>query len=801
MSYQVLARKWRPNDFSEVVGQQHILQALVNALDQERLHHAYLFSGTRGVGKTSIARLLAKALNCEEGVSAQPCGQCNSCREIEQGNFIDLIEIDAASKTKVEDTREILDNVQYKPTRGRYKVYLIDEVHMLSKSSFNALLKTLEEPPEHVKFLFATTETQKLPITILSRCLQFNLKALQVKQIETQLAHVLTQEKISFEAPALTLLAEAAKGSMRDALSLTDQAISFANNALTTVIVSEMLGTIDKSYSLELLSLVAVNDASAAFTLLDNIAALSPDYDQLLKQMALDAHSASLVKIVKTAARVTEQPKALFEFASIVESEVLQVFYSIILQGRKELAWAASEQSGFEMVILRLLAFLPRENTDCLTQPTEQVVISDNTLNKPTKRTSDERQNPLSKIRQALEEPSNPAKVKAEQLIQPTIESSTELNDEDAHLASLNSQQQAIETQADQLKPNVVKPIIDGPSPEVQSPSAPNDLLSTATTDLDRSPEQVEQPASQFTEDELLNMSMAESLDDEEPYIDAAQFGGHATQDAASEHLTDEFASSASVVDTPALGISEFLKAKSRLKNQVQSQESTPEKSTPEKKDLAAPKVNDDESLDSPSPLQAVNQSNTVQQQVVSQPVMPTEHRDVNVELAEQHSALTAAHSPPTPTSAEQRTAVALVNDPATLLAPNTDDPWSVLIDKMMLGGRIRQLAIHSTFSQQGSDVKLILRQEHRHLNSQSPVATLQKNLSMALELPIELQVDIGDSQHQTPFEIATELHQTRLNLAMQCIESDSNVVSFQQNFGAQLMPESVKYRTIKAIN
>ncbi|MEC9277434.1 MAG: DNA polymerase III subunit gamma/tau, partial [Pseudomonadota bacterium] len=286
MSYQVLARKWRPGKFSELVGQEHVVSAISNALDNDRLHHAYLFTGTRGVGKTTIARIFSKSLNCEEGQGANPCGQCNTCKEIEQGNYVDLLEIDAASRTKVEDTRELLDNVQYKPTRGRYKVYLIDEVHMLSKHSFNALLKTLEEPPPHVKFLLATTDPQKLPITILSRCLQFNLKAMSREQIVGQLQHILEHEQLPFEPQALTLLARAAQGSMRDALSLTDQAIAQGGNQVLASVVTDMLGLMDKNQLLKVVHAVVSKSPADVLQLVNDIAEQAPDYDNVHSELA-----------------------------------------------------------------------------------------------------------------------------------------------------------------------------------------------------------------------------------------------------------------------------------------------------------------------------------------------------------------------------------------------------------------------------------------------------------------------------------------------------------------------------------
>ena len=300
MSYLVLARKWRPKKFSETVGQNHVLQALMNSLDSGRLHHAYLFTGTRGVGKTTIARILAKALNCEKGVTAEPCGQCSSCDEINEGRFVDLIEVDAASKTKVDDTRDLLDNVQYAATRGRYKVYLIDEVHMLSKSSFNALLKTLEEPPEHVKFILATTDPQKLPATVLSRCLQFNLKRMTSKLIADRLEHICDAEEIQFQPEALSLLARAADGSMRDALSLLDQAISFCDSNIKESLIMSMLGSINRNHVMRLIELLASNNAKDLIDAVKEIDEQFPDYYLLLDDIAKNLQRVAIFQAVGT---------------------------------------------------------------------------------------------------------------------------------------------------------------------------------------------------------------------------------------------------------------------------------------------------------------------------------------------------------------------------------------------------------------------------------------------------------------------------------------------------------------------
>jgi len=363
MSYQVLARKWRPQAFSDVVGQEHVLTALANGLSLGRIHHAYLFSGTRGVGKTTIARLLAKGLNCETGITATPCGKCDNCREIEQGRFVDLIEIDAASRTKVEDTRDLLDNVQYAPARGRFKVYLIDEVHMLSRHSFNALLKTLEEPPEHVKFLLATTDPQKLPVTILSRCLQFHLKALDVGQIRGQLEHVLEAEQIASEARALQLLARAADGSMRDALSLTDQAIAMGQGQITTVTVSSMLGTLDDEQPLALIEALVNAEGEQVMSLLNQAASRGVEWEALLVEMLTLLHRVAMIQLLPSALgeEFATAEQRLRELARVLPPADVQLYYQTLLVGRKELPLAPDRRMGVEMTLLRALAFHPKQ--------------------------------------------------------------------------------------------------------------------------------------------------------------------------------------------------------------------------------------------------------------------------------------------------------------------------------------------------------------------------------------------------------------------------------------------------------
>ncbi|WP_058835202.1 DNA polymerase III subunit gamma/tau [Luteimonas abyssi] len=360
MSYLVLARKWRPKRFAELVGQEHVVRALTNALSSGRVHHAFLFTGTRGVGKTTIARIFAKSLNCESGTSADPCGECETCRSIDAGRFIDLLEIDAASNTGVDDVRELIDNAQYMPSRGRVKVYLIDEVHMLSKSAFNALLKTLEEPPEHVKFLLATTDPQKLPVTVLSRCLQFNLKRLDLDQIEGQIGRILAAEAIAFEPGAVRQIARAADGSLRDGLSLLDQAIAYTGGQLEDAGVATMLGTVDRTRVGALLDALAAGDGERLLAEVATLAEFSPDWGAVLDALADALHRVQIRQLVPGAA-LEPEGLDLDALADALRPEVVQLWYQMALDGRREMPLAPAPRTGFEMSLLRMLAFRPLE--------------------------------------------------------------------------------------------------------------------------------------------------------------------------------------------------------------------------------------------------------------------------------------------------------------------------------------------------------------------------------------------------------------------------------------------------------
>jgi len=360
MSYLVLARKWRPRTFDELVGQDHVRRALTNALDSGRIHHAFLFTGTRGVGKTTIARIFAKSLNCEKGVTSKPCGECSACRDIDAGRFVDLLEVDAASRTKVDDTRELLDNVQYAPARGRYKVYLIDEVHMLSTHSFNALLKTLEEPPPHVKFLLATTDPQKLPVTVLSRCLQFHLRRLPLQQIQERLTMISEAEKVEFEPAALRAIARGAEGSMRDALSLLDQVLAFGGGRALEGEVRALLGTLDRRHVEAILKALAAKDGAALMASVQQLDERAPDYDQALGELAAAIQRMALLQAIPSLrGEDEEQDEALAAMAGGFSPEDLQLLYQIAIMARRDLDFAPDARGGFEMALLRMLSFRP----------------------------------------------------------------------------------------------------------------------------------------------------------------------------------------------------------------------------------------------------------------------------------------------------------------------------------------------------------------------------------------------------------------------------------------------------------
>lgn len=407
MGYQALARQYRPQDFTELVGQEHVSQALINGLEQDRIHHAFLFTGTRGVGKTTLARILAKSLNCEKGVTGSPCGVCTACNEITDGRFIDLIEVDAASRTGVDDTRELLENVQYAPTSGRYKIYLIDEVHMFSKSSFNALLKTLEEPPPHVKFILATTEPKKLPVTILSRCLQFNLKRLSLKQISGQLVKLLGLQKIDYDNTAIELIARAADGSMRDGLSLLDQSIAFGAGTVKDNDVKIMLGTMDQNRVVGLLNSIINKEASQLTDELQQVFMMAPDYSRFLNDMALLLHEVSLFQILNSYVESSQfERQAITSIAESTSAEQIQLFYQIVIKGQNEINNAPDSKIGFEMTVIRLFAFkIGRPQSAQLSQKKTKIFVEKTNQSQEIKKETKHESTSTAVSEQKLSEP------------------------------------------------------------------------------------------------------------------------------------------------------------------------------------------------------------------------------------------------------------------------------------------------------------------------------------------------------------------------------------------------------------
>ncbi|HDO1330024.1 TPA: DNA polymerase III subunit gamma/tau [Aeromonas veronii] len=840
MSYQVLARKWRPHTFEQVVGQQHVLTALTNALDQGRLHHAYLLSGTRGVGKTTIARILAKSLNCEQGISSHPCGVCDTCREIDQGNFVDLLEIDAASRTKVEDTRELLDNVQYRPARGRFKVYLIDEVHMLSRHSFNALLKTLEEPPPYVKFLLATTDPQKLPITILSRCLQFHLKSLDQTQIAKQLEWVLDQEGQPFEPRALLALAKAADGSMRDALSLTDQALAHGNGSVRLDSVLAMLGTLDHRHLHQLLEAILRQDAPATMAKITEIATLGPDFDQLHAELEGLLHRIAMAQLLP--ASVQEQgadADSLLQLAKAMSPEEVQLCYQIVLGGRKDLPWAPDGRTALEMTCLRMLAFSPRR--DAL-HPASLTAL------------------PPSMTSNATPVASLPGK-------RPAAESAT--------LAPISGAVPAVDVSLPAMTDDIGNPADSEEEAQAAELFSQQDELLREAAGMGYQPE----PALLNAQPDVPAYSAAQSADDGEH---AAAYADN----SRGESLTAAFEPALEPTATPVvaaepvsavssmqslLGKRNMLRSRQRGQNAPAARAPRAVPVAPAKPvaPAAAPAV-----AQQPAPVsqpagqgmaamghyddlppvdlygdgyepqgdngeyeEYLNQGFAGQTQVMSHaPVtalaQPTDLPpwDLDGQPSYRPGERSAAAPAVTPAPATQppvastAVAAALVtqdeppqpvmetidwdelesdNEPqegeATRLIPSSllngcGDAWAELIAHTQVGGRLRQLAINSVMTREGDKVLLTLKPEQRHLVSDKARADLAEIIGPALGQPVQVEVTLGVvPDKETPLEIEHRLYLGVREQVTRDLEQDPNVQFLVQRFGAVLHHESIE--------
>ena len=823
MSYQVLARKWRPNRFGELVGQEHVVTAISNALDNNRLHHAYLFTGTRGVGKTTIARIFSKSLNCEQGLSAKPCGVCSTCKEIENGNFIDLLEIDAASRTKVEDTRELLDNVQYKPSRGRYKVYLIDEVHMLSKHSFNALLKTLEEPPPHVKFLLATTDPQKLPVTILSRCLQFNLKALSRTQISQQLDFVLGEEGIQFDKEALSQLARAAQGSMRDALSLTDQAIAQGNGVVGLQIVTDMLGLMDKNQVLKLVHALVQKDSAKVMQQVEFMSIQAPDYGLVLAEIMSLFHQIALTQFVPDACKLeTISARAIFQLAKSVPAEQIQLLYQIALTGKKDLPHAADARTGLEMTLLRMLAFCPNNmKLDALdiVADTPNVEMF---LQSPTNQAKDN-----VNIGQISTDPINidvnNKTHQAETILQPDVE----------HLDQKNTPIEVVNDTDAPVNQEFVAEQADGHSPELGEIEYPQaEQTPPLDADLFAQQQDIMVQAENFGHQPIdYDHYQPVTLDEQPTEAFPVDYPPTSFDNAAIQSQDIHVPVHQNIDAKPNTSTADLIALRNKFKqSQINKEEGAEqvkksESSTPF--NLASMRKPNLETDIKPNEVYDEKPTLASQSTEISQPQLaPTsaEHMiattppwavdnesqytsSVIPSIAPMASPFSAGKMPvetePFDSNAHldeenvgdvtQQISAFLPDKQKVLKALQVDD-WSRLIENMQVTALTKQLALHSAFDQQGNIVKLTLLESKAHLISDTAQQQLKDALCLSLNSPIELEIELGQPIN-TPYALQIRVNQVRNEYARKVVSNDPGIQLLQQQFAAKVDEESIQAR------
>jgi len=825
MSYQVLARKWRPQNFHQLVGQNHVKQALINGLEQQRLHHAYLFTGTRGVGKTTIARIFSKSLNCEQGITAEPCGVCSTCLDIEEGRYIDLLEIDAASRTKVEDTREILDNVQYAPSRGRYKVYLIDEVHMLSKHSFNALLKTLEEPPEHVKFLLATTDPQKLPVTILSRCLQFNLSALTQDEIKLQLETILTKEQFNFDSEALKLLAKSADGSMRDALSLTDQAIAQTNGQLETTHIMTMLGLMDNSWAQKLFIAIVCNDGDTLLKVVSQLSLQNPSYARVLDDLLALTHLILMTQLVPSAANLDDaNEEFITEVAQQSSAEQIQVYYQLLLNGKKDLLWAPEAKLGFEMVLLRLLAFEPTP-----TAQGNRIPISPSSANSQN--------NKMANLRKILDKPKS---------------------------AETSQEPEAYKTQKTAPKP-VVKN-------ELQSYEASADTVTEA--DINTQMQDVINTAQAMQEAKSINNTVAQhtlnSSDDTvteadidtqmQDVINAAEAMSEAKNAIAQHtlHASVDTVTEANINTQmqDVINEAQILQPENNINEQLNQEDLAPQNQVAREPQLPADKsesnnVPGQESVNVSKMMSGAqsaiarilanrNISGTGQLSVPSnqqvekitpsiiknEPVIKKtepqrgevyseKKREIQLNKPRNnqkvHKRIKSDPANLAPellvqisgeTDKEEEIVEQVIEIPEGFISPLSDtkfayqkDHWADVINKMELGGRIRQFALHSIYQKNNNHILLNVDLSQQHLDSQMLREQLQTSLSQVLNEAVNLQVQFEATVENSPYLIQQKIDSERLHHAAEVLKQDPVITQFVSRFDAQMNDSSVRTR------
>ncbi|WP_339723746.1 DNA polymerase III subunit gamma/tau [uncultured Paraglaciecola sp.] len=848
MGYQVLARKWRPNRFGELVGQEHVVTAISNALDNDRLHHAYLFTGTRGVGKTTIARIFSKSLNCEQGLSSMPCGQCSTCKEIENGNFIDLLEIDAASRTKVEDTRELLDNVQYKPSRGRYKVYLIDEVHMLSKHSFNALLKTLEEPPPHVKFLLATTDPQKLPVTILSRCLQFNLKALSRTQISQQLDFVLGEEGIVRDKEALSQLARAAQGSMRDALSLTDQAIAQGNGVVGLQIVTDMLGLMDKNLVLKLVHAVVQKDSHKVMQQVEMMSEQAPDFGLVLSEIMSLLHQIALTQFVPDACKLeTISARAIFQLAKSVPAEQIQLLYQIALTGKKDLPHAADPRTGLEMTLLRMLAFCPNNlkldaldiaaqtpavetaagpATEIITQQ-EQAANTDSLAENLDTNTSLAPEPVANATHEVAHQ--NQAYVEQDSQENPTVAVPPE-NNMPAHNAVNIEPEQNQVAQRVEAESASSEHDVNAPQQDLQ---APQHGLETQQQDLNAQQQDIMRQAEDYGHqpidyDQYQPVSMEEQSSEaftgeyQTSHYENATMPQLAPQDLPNQ----QGAAQPNTSTADLIALRNKLKESQRNEGEGAEQVKKSESSTPLNLASIRKQNQDVEEKNVVDNVEILSQASETL--TLATPELPvdkgTEHLANNtppwsVENEFQGTTEVLPTDAPivSPFSAEKTIEEAETFDSSAHLdeenvgdvtleisafLPNKQkvlkafqvDEWSKLIEVMQVTALTKQLALHSAFKQQGNTIKLTLLEAKGHLISDTARQQLKEALCLALNDSIELEIELGQPIN-TPYALQLKVNQVRNEYAREVVKNDPGIQLLQQQFAAKVDEQSIQAR------
>ncbi|UTZ22357.1 DNA polymerase III subunit gamma/tau [Vibrio campbellii] len=730
MSYLALARKWRPNKFDQVVGQNHVLTALENALAQNRLHHAYLFSGTRGVGKTSIGRLFAKGLNCETGITANPCGECDTCREIDEGRFVDLLEIDAASRTKVEDTRELLDNVQYKPARGRFKVYLIDEVHMLSRHSFNALLKTLEEPPEYVKFLLATTDPQKLPVTILSRCLQFHLKPISVDDIHQQLDHILEKEQVSAEARALGMISHAADGSMRDALSLTDQAIALGNGTIKTDIVSHMLGTIDTDQAIHLLESISSKQPQQAMDKIQQLASNGVEWDGLLQQLASQLHRVAMYQALPSTLDQAQPDAEKIELLSkALTPQDVQLYYQIALKGREDLTLSPNGRVGMEMIVLRMMAFRPSASNGAnviSTSSQPQVAPAASTSQpkaapqQPSQQTSSQQQPVYQAPAQQMQSRPMTSAPQQQAVSQPTSQPAAHNPVTMNEAPQYQPEYQGGHDMAPQY--DVAPPISENPAPTQQAPQQAQ-------------PQESAPAPARSNLSGLRHQLRSQRQGQQQQQQAPGQSGGPKKSNATS-------AQKESVID--------------RLAQLHGNSAQVSPKSAPQ----AEKQAPEDEAYR-------------------WRPTKPVEKK-ANTQL--------------TPTQLKQALEHEKTPEMAQKLVDESleKSEWANLISKMDTPKLVEQLALNSHFNKEGSTVSLQLRGSQAHLNTDRAQSELHSALNHVLGEECHLSIDVSESG-ETPLELRDRLYQEKLQQALNSLENDPHVQFIERRFAAELDKDSVR--------